>query len=91
MYRRGHNRLDKKWLTDRKQRFVVDLKVSNWKSVLSGVPKGTVLGPLINLIYINDFEDNITSNILKLADDKQFLERLTMMVMNNVYKTISTN
>ena len=31
------------WLTDRRQRVVVDGEVSNWKSVLSGVPKGSVL------------------------------------------------
>ena len=31
------------WLTDRRQRVVVDREVSNWKSVLSGVPQGSVL------------------------------------------------
>ena len=57
------------WLTDRKQHVVVDGEVSNWKSVLSGVPQGSVLGPLLFLIYINDLDDNMTSNILKFADD----------------------
>ena len=56
------------WLTDRRQRVVVDGEVSNWKSV-SGVPQGSVLGPLLFLIYINDLDDNITSNVLKFADD----------------------
>ena len=57
------------WVTDRRQRVVVDGEVSNWKSVLSGVPQGSVLGPILFLIYINDLDDSITSNVLKFADD----------------------
>ena len=38
-------------LIDRRQRVVVDWEVSNWKSVLSGVPKGSVLGPIL-FLYI---------------------------------------
>ena len=39
-----------KWLADRRQRVVVDGEVSNWKSVLSGVPQGPVLRHLLFLI-----------------------------------------
>ena len=64
------------WLTDRRQRVVVDGEVSNWKSVLSGVPQGSVLGPILFLIYINDLDDNITSNVLKFADDTKLFRKV---------------
>ena len=66
------------WLTDRRQRVVVNGEVPNWKTVLSGVPQGSVLllGPLLFLIYINDLDDNITSNILKSADDTKVFRKV---------------
>ena len=56
------------WLTDRRQRVVVDGEVSSWKSVLSGVPRGSVLGHILLLVYINDLEEGVTGNILKCVD-----------------------
>ena len=56
---------------------VVDGEVSNWKSVLSGVPQGSVLGPIILfLIYINDLDDSIKSNVLKFADDTKLFRKV---------------
>ena len=55
------------WLTDRRQRVVIDGEVSSWKSVLSGVPQGSVLGPILFLVYINDLEEGVT--MLKFADE----------------------
>ena len=63
------------WLTDRRQRVVVDGEVSSWKSVLSGVPQGSVLGPILFLVYINDLEEGVTGNILKFADDTQLFTK----------------
>ena len=65
-----------KWLSDRRQRVVVDGEVSNWKSVLSGVPQGSVLGPILFLIYINDLDDDITSKVLKFADDTKVFRKI---------------
>ena len=57
------------WLTDRRQRVSVEGETSAWTAVHIGVPQGSVLGPLLFLIYINDLEDGVASNILKFADD----------------------
>ena len=57
------------WLTTRTQRVKVEGEKSNDKRVLSGVPQGTVLGPLMFLLYINDIDTDICSSIRLFADD----------------------
>jgi ribonuclease P/MRP protein subunit RPP40 len=57
------------WLRDRKRRVCITDSSSGWASVSSGVPQGSVLGPLLFLIYINDIDNGIASKILKFADD----------------------
>ena len=57
------------FLTNRTHHVVVNGSTSNIESVLSGVLQGTVLGPLLFLIYINDIEQHLTSKIRLFADD----------------------
>ena len=51
------------------QRMTLKGSQSSWKSVTSGVSQGTVLGPLLFLIFINDIVENLSSEIRLFADD----------------------
>ena len=61
------------WFTDylnnRKQRVVLPGVFSHWTDLKAGVPQGSILGPLLFLIYINDIVRNINSSIRLFADD----------------------
>ena len=57
------------YLSNRKQRVVLPGVLSDWKSIKAGVPQGSILGPLLFLIFINDIVSDINSNIRLFADD----------------------
>ena len=57
------------WLTGRRQKVGINRNYSEWQNVISGVPQGSVLGPLLFLIYINDLDEGIVSKLGKFADD----------------------
>ena len=57
------------FLCFRKQWVVVNGANSDWAPILSGVPQGTVLGPLLSSLYINDILSDIESEVRPFADD----------------------
>ena len=69
-----------KWLEDflvgRRQRVVIGKDSSNWAEVVSGIPQGSVLGPLLFVIYINDIPNGIQSLMKIFADDTKMYRAL---------------
>ncbi len=77
---RGHvNAWVKDFLTDRQQRVVVNTSSSEWAEVKSGVPQGSVLGPLLFLLYVNELPEIIQNRCKMFADDTKVYGRVKQL------------
>ncbi len=69
-----------KWLTSyltyRKQKVILNVHSSDAKCLEAGVPQGSVLGPLLFLLYINDFCKNVFSEDFMFADDTSLFKKI---------------
>ena len=65
------------WPERRKQRVMSNGRYSDWTDVSSGVPQGSVLGPTLFIMFINDLEDGVQSTALKFADDTKLYTEVT--------------
>ena len=89
----------KSFLLNRRQRVRVSNSFSEWTKVLSGVPQGSVLGPLLFIIYINDLEESCSSesDLALFADDTKLHKYvrsesdsvLLQEDLNNIYKWVN--
>ena len=64
------------YLRDRSQYVEINGEQSQWQPVTSGIPQGSVLGPLLFLIYINDLPKHVNSTIYMYADDTKIYREI---------------
>ena len=64
------------FLSSRRQRVIMRNGISSWQRVKSGVPQGSILGPLLFLIYVNDMPDVVASTAKMFADDTKVYRKI---------------
>ncbi len=65
------------FLSNRRQRVMVDGVYSSWKPVTSGIPQGSILGPLLFVVFINDLPDYLTNIVYMFADDTKVFAKVS--------------
>ena len=66
----------KAFLSNRRQRVRVNDSTSSWKPVISGIPQGSILGPILFILYVNDIPSQLQSIISMYADDTKLFSAL---------------
>ena len=69
--------MDPGFLSDLVQQVNVNGTNSEWANITSGIPQGSVLGPILFVLYINDLPKNIVSNVYMFADDTKVFKTIT--------------
>ena len=64
------------FLSDRRQRVVINGAKSAWSNVTSGVPQGSVIGPILFLLFVSDITDEVHSDMILFADDTKLYRRI---------------
>ena len=72
------------FLDNRTQRVILNGQYSSWAKVEAGVPQGSILGPLLFLIYINDLSENLASNPKLFADDTSLFSVVKNVDASNI-------
>ena len=72
------------FLDNRTQRVILNGQYSSWAKVEAGVPQGSILGPLLLLIYINDLSENLASNPKLFADNTSLFSVVKNVDASNV-------
>ena len=75
------------FLSNRKQRVSVNGALSDISYVTSGVPQGSVLGPILFLLYINDINNNMQSRIRLFADDSIIYRKIYSNIDHQILQT----
>ena len=76
------------FLSDRVQQVCVNGINSEWANITSVIPQGSILGPILFVLCINDLHDNIVSNVYMFADDTIAFKTINSPMTSIHYRTI---